>query len=114
MFKYELATSLTLNIEKYCYSYLNGLADLWCLRGRCLPIPLFTSIQACYCYCLLVRISRPGYKYRWSSIVVMVGLNQQSVNKTVQIINCLDCPNKMVVRVFSLSVYANSLNREIM
>jgi len=38
MFKYELATSLTLNIEKYCYSYLNGLADLWCLRGRCLPI----------------------------------------------------------------------------
>ena len=38
MFQYELATSLMLNIEKYCYSYLNGLADLWCLRGRCLPI----------------------------------------------------------------------------
>ena len=38
MFKYELATSLSLNIEKYCYSYLNGLADLWCLRGRCLSI----------------------------------------------------------------------------
>ena len=38
MFKYELATSLTLNIEKYCYSYWNGLADLWCLRGHCLPI----------------------------------------------------------------------------
>jgi len=33
MLKYELATSLTLNIEKYCFSYLNGLADLWCLRG---------------------------------------------------------------------------------
>ena len=33
-----MATSLTLNIEKYCYSYLNGLADLCCLRGRCLPI----------------------------------------------------------------------------
>jgi len=33
MLKYELATSLTLNIEKYCYSYLNGLADLWYLRG---------------------------------------------------------------------------------
>jgi len=33
MLKYELATSLTLNIEKYCYFYLNGLADLWCLRG---------------------------------------------------------------------------------
>ena len=41
MFKYELATSLMLNIEKYCYSYLNGLADLWCLRGRCLPIALY-------------------------------------------------------------------------
>ena len=36
-FLYKLATSLTLNIEKYCNSYLNGLADLWCLRGRCLP-----------------------------------------------------------------------------
>jgi len=33
-----MATSLTLNIKKYCYSYLNGLVDLWCLRGRCLPI----------------------------------------------------------------------------
>jgi len=29
MLKYVLATSLTLYIEKYCYSYLNGLADLW-------------------------------------------------------------------------------------
>ena len=38
MLRYELATSLTLNIEKYCYSYVNGLADLWGLRGRCLPI----------------------------------------------------------------------------
>ena len=38
MLKYELATSLRLNIEKYCYSYLNGLADLWCLRGGSLPI----------------------------------------------------------------------------
>jgi len=37
-----LATLLTLNIKKYCYSYLNGLADLWCLRGRCLPIDLVT------------------------------------------------------------------------
>jgi len=34
----DMATSLTLNIEKYCYSCVNGLADLWCLRGRCLPI----------------------------------------------------------------------------
>ena len=33
MLKYELAISLALNIGKYCYSYLNGLADLWCLRG---------------------------------------------------------------------------------
>jgi len=33
MFQYELATSLTLNIERYCYSYVNGLSDLWCLRG---------------------------------------------------------------------------------
>jgi len=33
MLTYELATSLMLNIEPYCYSYLNGLADLWCLRG---------------------------------------------------------------------------------
>jgi len=33
MLKYELATSMTLNIEKYCYSYWNGLAYLWCLRG---------------------------------------------------------------------------------
>ena len=40
MFKYELASSLTLNIEKYCFPYLNGLADLWCLRGRGLPIPI--------------------------------------------------------------------------
>jgi len=54
MFKYELATctSLTLNIKKYCYSYLNGLADLWCLRGRCLPIlrckshPCLTTVCA--------------------------------------------------------------------
>jgi len=38
MLRHELATSLTLNIEKYCYSCVNGLADLWCLRGRCLPI----------------------------------------------------------------------------
>ena len=38
MLRYELATSLTLNIEKYCYSCVNRLADLWCLRGRCLPI----------------------------------------------------------------------------
>ena len=33
-----LPLTLALNIEKYCYSYLNGLVDLWCLRGRCLPI----------------------------------------------------------------------------
>jgi len=33
MLKYKLATSLTPNIENYCYSYLNGLADLWCLKG---------------------------------------------------------------------------------
>jgi len=33
MLKFELATSQTLNIDKYCNSYLNGLADLWCLRG---------------------------------------------------------------------------------
>jgi len=38
MLKYELATSLTLNIEKCCYSYLYGLADFWCLRGGSLPI----------------------------------------------------------------------------
>ena len=43
MFKYELATSLTLNIEKYCYSYLSGLADLWCLRSRCLPITTYLT-----------------------------------------------------------------------
>ena len=42
MFKYELATLVMLNIETYCYSYLNELADLWCLRGRCLPIVLQT------------------------------------------------------------------------
>jgi len=42
MFKYELATLLTLNVEKYCYSYLNGLVDLWCLRGRCLH--MFTYV----------------------------------------------------------------------
>ena len=38
MLKYEVGTSLTLNIEKYCYFYLIGLADLWCLRGGSLPI----------------------------------------------------------------------------
>jgi len=47
MFKYELATSLTLNIEKYCY--LNGLADLWCIRGRCLPIPNLLTNLLCLC-----------------------------------------------------------------
>ena len=29
---------LNMNWLHHCYSYLNGLADLWCLRGRCLPI----------------------------------------------------------------------------
>jgi len=33
----DMATLLTLN-KKYCYSYLNGLADVWCLKGRRLPI----------------------------------------------------------------------------
>ena len=37
MLRYELATSLTLNIEKYCYSCVNGLADLWCLRALADP-----------------------------------------------------------------------------
>ena len=77
MFKYELATLLTLNIEKYCYSYLNGLADLWCLRGRCLPITvdfvclLFRSLyllfsshehkvrKVSYCYGSLSVVHRP-------------------------------------------------------
>jgi len=38
MFLYELSTSLTLNIGKNGIPYLYQLADLWCLKGRCLPI----------------------------------------------------------------------------
>jgi len=36
-------------------------SDVKTLRGHIYGLSLFTSIQACYCYWLLVRISRRGY-----------------------------------------------------
>jgi len=39
-------------LAKYCYSYLNGLADLWRLRGCCLPI----SKLQCICFDTITNI----------------------------------------------------------